>query len=285
MKKAFNTTMTLVLGLSLGLAAPLLHAATPEATAAAESKEFHEFFYKRFPDVKPADYILGALAFDEDSRSQIASMEEFPPYEDAVNKGKELYSTALPNGKSLQDCLGNAKGLRAMYPFFDTKSGKVRNLEADLIQCAQAYGDDKVFTEKSKELKNVSAYLSSQSRGMKVDVTIPNAAALAAFEAGRSSWYRKTGQLNTSCADCHQYHAGQRARSELLSSGLGKTVQFPVWRISVDGLLTLNDRFHGCVRDTRAKPFKHYGEEFLNLEYFLSYIDNGLVITGPAVRK
>lgn len=271
--------------LALGLAAPALHAADPAASAEAQAKEFRDYFYKRFPDIKPADYIYGVYALNEDAKAQFEAMNEFPPYEGVIKQGKELYSKALPNGKSLKDCLGDAKGLRAQYPFYDTATKKVRNLEADLIQCAQAYGDDKVFKEKSKEIEAVSGYLASESRGMKVDVAIPNADALAVFEEGKRHWFKKTGQLNLSCADCHQYHSGQRARSETLSPGIGKTAHFPVWRLKDEGLVTLNDRLYGCVRDTRAKPYHRYGAEHLAMEYFMAYIDNGLEITGPAVRK
>ncbi|MGB9577648.1 MAG: sulfur oxidation c-type cytochrome SoxA [Halothiobacillaceae bacterium] len=270
--------------LAVGLTAPALHAADAAASAEAQAQEFRDFFFKRFPDIKPADYIYGVYALNADARAQFEAMNEFPPYDEAIAKGKAFYSKPLANGKSLKDCLGDAKGLRAKYPFFDTEAGKVRNLEADLIQCAQAYGET-TFDEKSKDLKNVSAYLASESRGMKVHVTVPNEQALAAFEDGKRRWFQKTGQLNLSCADCHQYHSGQRARSETLSAGIGKTAHFPVWRLKDDGLVTLNDRLFGCVRDTRAKPYKRYGDEYRNMEYFLAYIDNGLEITGPAVRK
>ncbi len=270
--------------LAFGLGASALHAADPAAVAEAQAKEFRDFFYKRFPDIKPSDYIYGVYALNEDARAQFEAMNEFPPYEAAIREGKAFYSKPLANGKSLKDCLGDAKGLRAKYPFFDTETNKVRILEADLVQCAQAYGETK-FDEKSKDLKAVSAYLSSESRGMKVNVTIPNEKALAAFEEGKRRWFQKTGQLNLSCADCHQYHSGQRARSETLSPGIGKTAHFPVWRLKADGLVTLNDRLFGCVKDTRAKPYKLYGDEYRTMEYFLSYIDNGLEITGPAVRK
>jgi len=270
--------------LAVGLTAPALYAADPAASAEAQAQEFRDFFYKRFPDVKPADYIYGVYALNEDARAQFDAMNEFPPYESAIAKGRELYNKPLANGKSLRDCLGEPKGLRAKYPFFDTETNQVRVLEADLIQCAQAYGETN-FNEKSKDLKAVSAYLSSESRGMKVNVTIPNEKALAVFEEGKRRWYQKTGQLNLSCADCHQYHSGQRARSETLSPGIGKTAHFPVWRLKSDGLVTLHDRLYGCVRDTRAKPYKRYGDEYRAMEYFLAYIDNGLTITGPAVRK
>lgn len=281
MKKLLTTSAIM---LAIGLAAPVVYAADAAATAETQAKEFRDYFYKRFPDIKPADYIYGVYALNEDARQQFLSMNEFPPYDGAIAQGKELWTKPLANGKSLQDCLGKPQGLRAMYPFFDTATNRVRVLEADVIQCAKAYGDDKI-KPKSKELKSISAYLSSESRGYKVDVSIPNDKALAAFKDGETRWYQKTGQLNLSCADCHQYHSGQRARSETLSPGIGKTAHFPSWRLKDDGLVPLHDRFFGCVRDTRAKPYEPYGTEFSNLEYFLAYIDNGLEITGPAVRK
>lgn len=255
------------------------------ATAEAQAKEFRDHVFKRHSDVKREDFIYGVYALNADARFQFEAMNEFPPYEAAIEEGRELYSKPLPNGKSLKDCMGDAKGLRARYPFFDTETGKVRVLEADLIQCARALGDEKLFTAKSKQLKSVSAYLSSESRGMKVNVTVPNAEALIAFEEGKRHWFKKTGQLNLSCADCHQYNSGQRVRSETISPAVGKTPHFPVWRLKNDGLVTFHGRLYGCVRDTRAKPYKRYSDEYRNLEYFLAFIDNGLEITGPAVRK
>ncbi|MEW5823572.1 MAG: sulfur oxidation c-type cytochrome SoxA [Pseudomonadota bacterium] len=250
------------------------------------TEEFREFFYKRFPDVPKAEYNMGVYALLPDARAQWEAAEEFPPYMDAVDKGKKLWATKFPNGKTYEECLGHpAKGLRAKYPFFDTAASKVRILESDLIACQSANGVEKPMDTKSKDLSALSAYLSYESRGMKVDVSIPNAAAVTAFNDGKATWYRKTGQLNLSCADCHQYHSGQNARAETLSPGIGKTAHWPVFRMSKDNMVRLQERFEGCVRDTRAAPYKQFGKEFQNLEYFLAYIDNGLEINGPAVRK
>ena len=273
-----------VAALALGMAAPALHAADAAASAEAQAKTFRDYFFKRFPDIKHDDYIYGVYAMDEDSRAQFDAMNEFPLYLDAIDRGKDLYFKPLPNGKSFKDCLGEPQGLRARYPFFDTETSTVRNLEADLLQCAKAYGDTKL-NAKSKDLSALSAYLSSESRGLKVNVSIPNDKALAAFEDGKRIFFRKTGQLNLACADCHYYHPGQKARSELLSTGIGKTAHFPSYRLKGDSLVTLHNRFFGCLRDTRTAPPKPYSDDFLNLEYFLSYIDNGLEITGPAMRK
>jgi sulfur-oxidizing protein SoxA len=48
---------------------------------------------------------------------------------------------------------------------------------------------------------------------------------------------------------------------------------------------TLHRRFTGCNKQVRAKPFKAQGEEYRNLEYFLTYMSNGLTLNGPGARK
>ena len=48
---------------------------------------------------------------------------------------------------------------------------------------------------------------------------------------------------------------------------------------------TLHRRFAGCHKNIRANPYKAQGEEYRNLEYFVTYMSNGLEFNGPAARK
>ena len=50
-------------------------------------------------------------------------------------------------------------------------------------------------------------------------------------------------------------------------------------------MVTLHERFAGCLNRVRAKPFKAQQDEYKNLEYFLTYMSNGLEINGPGSRK
>lgn len=255
------------------------------------AKEYRDYFYKNFPQIPHDKYNMGVYAFDQDAYSQYKDMMEFPPQDDYIAKGKKIWDNyRLPDGKPLSSCVGEAKGLRAKYPYFNTKDGKVHSLEQDLINCQinagvpkdESWGSKKGY----KDLANVSAYLASLSDGLKVNVTVPNdPRAVEAFNNGKNMFFRKTGQLNFSCADCHMYHATQMTRSETLHPGIGNTTGFPVYRYSKGKVITLQNRLFGCMRDTRTIPFKQYSENMLDLEYFLAYIDNGLVINGPALRK
>ena len=134
---------------------------------------------------------------------------------------------------------------------------------------------------------DLTAYLAFEARGRKIDVRIPDdrPGALAAYEAGKRFYYSKRGQLNFACADCHVRSVGQYVRADRLGPSLGHPTHFPVYRSKLGGMISLHQRFYGCVRDVRARPFEPQSEEYRNLEFFLSYMSNGLEINGPGARK
>jgi sulfur-oxidizing protein SoxA len=124
------------------------------------------------------------------------------------------------------------------------------------------------------------------SRGNKTNVVVPgDEGAMAAYTRGKNHFYAKRGQLNMSCADCHQWNAGNRIRADLLSPALGHTTHFPVYRSKWGGLGTMHRRYGGCNKQVRAKPFKPQSDEYQALEYFHTYMSNGLVMNGPGARK
>ena len=48
---------------------------------------------------------------------------------------------------------------------------------------------------------------------------------------------------------------------------------------------TLHRRYGGCNKQVRAKPFKAQSDEYKALEYFHTYMSNGLELNGPSQRK
>jgi len=249
-----------------------------------------EFYQDRYPDVPFENYNMGVYAIDDDARSQWESQMIFPATDDYVAKGEKLWNEyRLPNGKPLSSCLGEAKGLRAKYPYFNEKDGKVHSLGLDIINCQKNAGEaaDKVWDPKNnyKKLANVLAYLASESNGMTNNVQINSEGAKAAYNRGKEAWFRRTGRLDNSCADCHQYHGGKYARAEHLHMNLGNTTHFPIFRYSKGSMFTLHKRMYGCVRDTGTIPPKQYSDYLRDLEFFMSYNDNEMELNGPNIRK
>ena len=257
-----------------------------QASPEDDRKAFVKFFQDRFPDVKGDDWINGVYAIDASSRAQWEEIEEFPPYEMYVDEGKKLFEQKFANGKSLADCFENGGiGIRQNYPYFDTKRGEVVTLELAINECREKNGE-KPWGWKKGKLASVSAYMAWTSRGKKTNVVIPDdPRALAAYEAGKKHFYSRRGQLNMACAHCHVHYSGNRLRADITSPALGHTTHFPVFRSKWGNLGTLHRRFGGCNKQVRAKPFKAQSEEYRNLEYFLTYMSNGLPINGPGARK
>jgi len=249
-----------------------------------------DFYAERYPDVPFENYNMGVYAIDADARAQWEEMTIFPETEQYAAAGQELWEEyRLPNGKPLSSCLGEAKGLRAKYPYFNEKDGEVHSLGLDIINCQKNAGEDpeKVWDPKNnyKKLANVLAYLASESNGMTNNVQIDSEGAKKAYNRGKEAWFRRTGRLDNSCADCHQYHGGQYARAEHLHMNLGNTTQMPVFRYSKGSMFTLHKRMYGCVRDTGTIPPAQYSDYLRDLEFFMSYNDNELELNGPNTRK
>ncbi|HHO68969.1 MAG TPA: sulfur oxidation c-type cytochrome SoxA [Gammaproteobacteria bacterium] len=274
--------LTIAATLGLLTVSPVAVQASPQQ----DLKAFRAYFTKRFPDVPLQDFANGVYAIDKASREQWESIEEFPPYELNIEKGKKLFNTPFKNGKTYASCFRNGGiGIKQNYPYFDAASGQVKTLELEINECRKKNGEKPLKWQKGA-IADISAYMAYTSRGKKTNVVIPaDPAALAAYESGKQHFYAKRGQLNMSCADCHQYNAGNRVRADILSPALGHTTHFPVYRSKWGGLGTIHRRYGGCNKQVRFKPFKAQSEEYRNLEYFHTYMSNGLKQNGPGARK
>jgi len=293
MKKIIVAATAMLIGLT-----PMIANASP----AQDLKEFRAYFFKMNPGVKMQAYGDGIYALDDNRRGEWENIEEFPPHEEGTDKGAALFKKY-----GVAKCFKRGgKGIRQNYPYFDKKSGQVRTLEGELMACLKKNGVD---TKKEKlsfgkgKFAAIAAYMTSTSKGKKINVKIdPSKKSMAIYEQGKKHFYAKRGQLNFSCADCHVYNHGMMARGNLLSPALGQTSHFPVWRRSwakktaakkgkaspYDGFGTIQRRYGGCNKQVRAKPLKKKGAqhpEYVALEYFHTYMSNGIKVNGPATRQ
>ena len=271
-----GTLATLGLGIALGVSAG------PVEDQAA----FQKYYESRFPNTPTADFANGVYSILPEAREQWESIEEFPPYEIAIENGEKLYHSKFANGKSLADCFGPEGAVRGQYPLWDTDRGMVVTMERAVNECREANGE-KPYRWKKGKIADVTAYMSYNSRGQEVKVDIPSddPRALAAYEEGKEHFYTKRGQLNFACADCHMLTAGNLYRADTTSPAFGHATSWPVFRSKWQSMGTLHRRFAGCHNNIRANPYKAQGAEYSNLEYFVTYMSNGLDFNGPAARK
>lgn len=244
------------------------------------------FYEKRFPDIPLSEHKDGAYALDAAKRAQWLEMEEFPPYEIAVDDGAELFEIPFDDGSSYADCLGEqAPAVKQQYPYFDTERGEVVTLELALNRCRQRAGAAPLDYD-SEEMAALMAYIAMASRGQTVSVAMPDdPAALEAYEDGKRFYYERRGQLNFACSSCHLQNAGMMLRAERLSAAIGHATHWPVYRGKWERVGVLHRRFQECNSQVRAEPLPHQSESYRNLEFFLTYMSNGMELNGPASRK
>ena len=188
-------------------------------------------------------------------------------------------------GKSCSSChndMDSMAGVKATYPKWNEEAGEVRTLQMQMNNCrtermgAEAWGYDKT------PAINMEAALSAVSRGLPVNVAI-DGPAQSAWELGKELYYTRTGQLELSCANCHEDSYGMMIRADHLSQG--QINGFPVYRLKNTKLNGVHSRFKGCVRDTRAETYKPGSAEFVALELYVASRGNGLSVEGPSIRN
>jgi len=277
MKRLMIATAAAVIGII-----PLVTNASPEE----DLKAFRAYFLERFPNVPMEEFVNGVYAIDAPSREQWEAIEEFPPYEIAIEEGEELFNTPFKNGKTFASCFRNGGiGIQGDYPYFDTETGQVQTLAVAVNDCLVKNGEKAMGYGKGK-LASILAYMAYTSRGQTIDIKVPHdQRAMDAYEKGKQFFYARRGQLNMACAHCHVDNAGNMIRADILSPALGQVTHFPVYRSKWGGLGTLHRRFEGCNKQVRAKAFPLQSEEYRDLEYFLTYMSNGLQWNGPGARK
>ena len=275
--------LTILAVAALSIAHPT-HAAD-SIDPAADARAFRNYFVEKFPNVKLDDFANGPYSLNEDMRRQWEGKEQFPPYEFSLEAGKELFAKPFANGKHYADCFAEQGiGVRQNYPQFDGKSGQVITLELALNQCRETNGE-KAISYTGDDMAALTAYMAFTSRGKPFDIKVPDdPRALEAYENGKRYFYTRRGQLNFSCATCHVQNPGERLRAEVLAPAIGILNALPIYRSEWGGMGTTSRRFITCNSQVRGVPLEPQAEEYRDLEYFLSYVSNGLPISGPGSR-
>jgi sulfur-oxidizing protein SoxA len=267
--------------LALTASFPLLAVASP----ADDRRQFVEFFEKRFPGVALQEYVYGALIANPGGREQYEQIMEFPPFLGDIEKGKKIWERPFRNRATFADCFPNGgRNVVGNYPYFDAALGKVVTFENAINACLRTNGEPEFAPGDSQTMGLLTAYARSLSDGMPINVRVDSPGALARYEAGKNLFFRRIGQLNAACAGCHLYNAGKIMRMEIISPALGQAAHWPIFR-GGEELMTFQGRFKRCMEQMRAVPYGFDSDEWNDLEYFLTYLSNGLPLKSAVFRK
>ncbi len=232
------------------------------------------------------DTIYSGWRFRSDE-TQAFQMDDFDnPGMIGVENAQEDWDTVDGSeGKSCASCHGASEdmaGVRAVYPKFNEEQGKVTTVAMEVNNCRTERMGAEKWKYTGGDMTDMVALIASVSRGMPVNVAI-DGPAQSTWEQGKELYYARTGQLELSCANCHEDSYGMMIRADHLSQG--QINGFPTYRLKNTKLNSAHARFKGCVRDTRAETYSPGSDAFVALELYVASRGNGLSVEGPSVRN
>jgi sulfur-oxidizing protein SoxA len=188
-------------------------------------------------------------------------------------------------GKACADCHDDArasmKGVAARYPAFDKALGRPVDLEQRINLCRANHQQATPLAYESRELLALTAFVAQQSRDM------PIAAAddpqLAPFIAkGRELFTQRQGQLNLSCANCHDDNWDKHLAGSAITQA--HPTGYPLYRLEWQSLGSLQRRLRGCITGVRAQAYAYGAPELVEIELYLMSRARGMPVETPAVR-
>jgi L-cysteine S-thiosulfotransferase len=201
-----------------------------------------------------------------------------------IMDGEALWGDrANPAGKACADChqdpKQSMKGVAATFP--KRVQGKLLNLEGQINQCRTSRQQSPAFAYESKSLLALSTLIAYQSRGLPIAASTDNAIE-PDYKKGQSLYFQRMGQLNLSCAQCHDDRAGLKLAGSTIPQA--HPTAYPIYRIEWQGVGSLQRRLRNCASGVRAEQYAYGSPELVALELYLMRRANGMQIESPGVR-
>lgn len=204
----------------------------------------------------------------------------------AVQDGQDLWNgPAGTGGRTCATCHGDAaqsmRGVAPRYPAWSEERDAPVDLAGRIDLCRERHQGAAPFPAESPERLALTAYVAHASRGM--PIAPPDDPRLAPARARGATLFRtRMGQLNLSCAQCHDERWGGRLGGSTIPQA--HPVGYPIYRLEWQQVGSLQRRFRNCLNGVRAEPYPYGSPEYVELELFLMSRARGLALETPAVR-
>jgi sulfur-oxidizing protein SoxA len=187
--------------------------------------------------------------------------------------------------KACADCHGDAtdsmKGVAARYPAFDKAQERPLDLAQRINLCRANHQQASPLAYESHDLLALEAFVARQSRD--VAITAGDDPQLAPFIAkGRELFARRQGQLNLSCANCHDDNWDKKLAGSAITQA--HPTGYPIYRLEWQTLGSLERRLRSCISGIRAQTYDYGAPELVALELYLMSRARGMTMESPAVR-
>jgi sulfur-oxidizing protein SoxA len=231
-------------------------------------------------------------------------LEDGNPAELFEAKGEALWKQARgPKKATLEACdlgkgPGVVKGAWVELPRWFADTGRVQDLESRLLTCMQTLqGFDAAEIVKTpfgkgemNTLEALSAWISGESRGMKLNLPQAHPQEQRMYELGKRAFFYRGGPMDFACATCHG-EPGKRIRLQDLpdlrgnpGNGIGFAA-WPAYRVSSGEMWSMQHRLNDCYRQQRF-PYPGYASDVtIALGVFMGVNAKGAETIAPAIKR
>jgi sulfur-oxidizing protein SoxA len=204
-----------------------------------------------------------------------------------VTRGEALWAAKRGAAdKACVSCHGDAarsmRGVSASYPKYSAALERVVSLDERINACVSGQQKAAPLAWESEDLLSLGAYVSRQSRGMPIAVSV-DGPARELFERGRTLYFERQGQLHLACDQCHDRNWGRTLLAESISQG--HPADWPAYRLEWQSLGSLQRRLRACFFGVRAAQPAFGSRDLLALELYLADRARGLAASAPGVRR
>ena len=198
-----------------------------------------------------------------------------------VREGEQLWRAGARSCASCHGAVTSLRGVAARYPAWDEKLGRPVNLGGRINLCRERHQGETPWPREDDALLSLETLVGLQSRGLPITPSSDSRLA-AARERGAAFFRQRIGQLDLSCAQCHDERAGGKLGAALIPQG--QATGYPIYRLEWQALGSLERRIRNCMTGVRAEPFAAGSVEMVELELHLAARALGMPLETPAVR-
>jgi sulfur-oxidizing protein SoxA len=261
----------------------------------------------------PAIFLAtAAAAFAQQPRTTVEEIERYRaalgednPAELWEARGEALWKEKRgPKNTTLEQCdLGLGPGVvKAAYtalPKYFKDTDKVEDLESRLVTCMvalqgftpeQAKKDPFGSPGKKVPMDALVAYITAQSRGMKMNVAANHPKEAEAYELGKKMFFFRGGPHDFACATCHGADNQRIRLQELPNLTREKDAQrayttWPAYRVSQGEVRSFQWRLYDCFRQQRFPELEFVSPASIALTMYLAKNANGGVFNAPSIKR
>ncbi|MBI3503584.1 MAG: sulfur oxidation c-type cytochrome SoxA [Proteobacteria bacterium] len=251
----------------------------------------------------------GAAAQEKDK-----SIESIEAYREALKDGNpaELFEAmgedlwkkpAGPKNASLERCdlglgAGVVAGAYAQLPRYFADTDKVQDVESRLLTCmatlqgidTREYVDARFNTPKKNDLVALATYISGESKGKPVKVSLAHPKERKMYDLGKRMFYFQAGPHDFACATCHGQE-GKRIRLQELpfipskeGAAAGWT-SWPAYRVSAGQMWSMQWRINDCLRQQRFPEPVYASDLTVALSLYMAATSNGATMATPGIKR